>query len=171
MVMGLVMCIGLAVAHFKRHHQQLILHPDIRPKLAQTLQREQAWSCGFFMLNFLFQVPLFILQNVQYVRVAEAKENDEHDHQSWNRHIAHTAVAFCFISMIIMAIYVLMMLVRIPTLCMTISRGGHGWFSMLVLYIITPVLMILYINDVLSMMMFYWGAPAFKMTSRPYPRA
>lgn len=30
--------------------------------------------------------------------------------------------------------------------------------------VLTPVLSVLYINDVFSMMLFYWGAPSHKMT-------
>jgi hypothetical protein len=80
----------------------------------------------------------------------------------------NTAIAFGVISIIITATYIIIMLARIPSLCTTIHHGVHNSFTRMMIWIFAIPLMILYVNDVISMMVFYWGTPAFKMTAQSY---
>jgi len=81
--------------------------------------------------------------------------------QDFNHHIVNTAIAFDIISILIAAFYILIMLARIPSLCTTIQYGIHNSFTRMMLYIFVPILMVEYIFNVLAMMAFYWGTPAF----------
>jgi hypothetical protein len=73
LTMGLITTISMAVTHFKRHHQQMMEHAGQRQTTNQVLIRERRASCSVFALNFLFQVPLFIVIIIQMYR----RMNDE----------------------------------------------------------------------------------------------
>ena len=49
-------------------------------------------------------------------------------------------------------------------MCSLINHSVHNCLGRMLLSIITPILVILYINDVFSVMLYYWGAPAGLMT-------
>jgi len=43
-------------------------------------------------------------------------------------------------------------------------HGVQNTCTRILLYITVPILVLLYLNDVSTMMSYYWGAPAFNMT-------
>ena len=67
------------------------------------------------------------------------------------------AAIFIFVFIVLMFWHVISLL-QIISLTVTNSSGK------ILLYTCIPILIVLYINDVFKMMLWYWGFPAFKMT-------
>jgi hypothetical protein len=57
-----------------------------------------------------------------------------------------------------------LMIWQLVSLIQIINESIHGSIQKMGLYISIPILVVLYINDVFVMMLYYWGAPSFNMT-------
>ena len=64
----------------------------------------------------------------------------------------------------LIAAYILLMIWQLKSLIEIINESIHGSIQKTGLYISIPILIVLYINDVFVMMLYYWGAPSFNMT-------
>lgn len=62
---------------------------------------------------------------------------------------------------ILIALFIVVMVWQLISLARIIKHSIKSKIARLILYLVMVVLVLLYINDILVMMLWYWGAPAF----------
>lgn len=68
------------------------------------------------------------------------------------------------LSCLFIVVYLVLMVWHLISLMKVITLTVHDSTAKIAFYVSIPILIVLYINDVFRMMLFYWGAPALGMT-------
>lgn len=168
--MCLVMVIWLAVMQFKKIQTELVKDSYWRRDLEKKLDLENKASCAFAALNFVYQTILFILVNVQIEQVLERTidESDLLPPNLLNNNDRNTAVFIGIMNCIFILGFLALMAMHLLSFFQIALHSIESVVAKGILFGVTPLLAILFINDVFTMMLYYWGAPAFKMTQASF---
>jgi hypothetical protein len=164
--MCLVTVICLAVMQFKKIQTELVKDSYWRRDLEKKLDLENKASCAFAALNFVYQTILFILVNVQIEQalVRTTEESGLLPANTLNNNDRNTAVFLGIMNAIFILGFLVLMAMHLLSFFQIAFHSIESPVAKGILFGVTPLLAILFINDVFTMMLFYWGAPAFKMT-------
>ena len=159
--MGLITTIWVTLNRFKESEES----KKTQGTFSALLDKITCYGWGkaaFFMLSFTFQVPLFIWISYHTVNTdrldftGEPQVKDVNIY-GWSQFVAIFACIFMFG-------YVFLMLAQVPSFTRQINNQIRSKITRSLIYLILFVLFLFYLNDIIAMHLFYWGAPAFVMT-------
>lgn len=113
----------------------------------------------------MFQVPLFIYQTNQALVGLNTNKGNKNVYKPA---VVSTAIFVDVLSIIFIVTFVLMMFVRIPTIYSLMNYSVESRCLRMLLSIVIPLLCMVYTVDVMSTLLYYWGAPAYIMTQESY---
>lgn len=124
----------------------------------------------FFVASAAFQIPLFVWIQVQTFA------DDRRDFDLWpdenvpaqevNAQIKSTTVFVNVLSALFAFGFVWIMAAQWPAFARKINHSIRSPITKSFLYFLLFMLFLFYVNDVIAMNSYYWGAPAFNMTRR-----
>ena len=124
----------------------------------------------FFVANAAFQIPLFIWIQVQTF----AEDRRDFDFftgvdvppQEVSSQVKNTTGFVNIVSALFAFGFIWIMAAQWPAFARKINHSIRSPITRSFLYFLLFVLFLFYVNDVIAMMSYYWGAPAFNMTRR-----
>ena len=168
--MSLVLVICLAVMQFKRIQTELVKDSYWRRDLERKLDLENKVSMAFGALNLLYQIVFFIVVNVQiHAGLKQIINEDElMPAQDLNNNARNTAVFVGIMNGLFILGFFGLMGMHLLSFLQIANHSIESPMFKGILFGVTPVLAILFMVDVFSMMLYYWGAPAFTMTQSSF---
>lgn len=124
----------------------------------------------FFVANAAFQIPLFIWIQVQTFagdrRDFDFFRDEEVPAQEINSQVKATTAFVNILSALFAFGFVWIMAAQWPAFARKINHSIRSPITRSFIYFLLFVLFLFYVNDVIAMNSYYWGAPAFNMTRR-----